>query len=85
MQQAGYALTDDVNGYRQEGFAAFDRNVHRGRRLSAARAYLHPVMSRPNLDVRDRANVTRVLFEGTRAVGVDYGAARDAARCAPAR
>ena len=44
VQQAGYPLTDDVNGYRQEGFAAFDRNIHRGRRLSAARAYLHPVM-----------------------------------------
>ena len=42
VQQAGYSLTDDVNGYRQEGFAPFDRNVHRGRRLSAARAYLHP-------------------------------------------
>ena len=43
VQQAGYPLTDDVNGYRQEGFAPFDRNIHRGRRLSAARAYLHPV------------------------------------------
>ena len=42
--QAGYQLTNDVNGYRQEGFAAFDRNIHHGRRLSAARAYLHPVM-----------------------------------------
>ena len=51
VQQAGYPLTDDVNGYRQEGFARFDRNIHRGRRLSAARAYLHPVMSRPNLEV----------------------------------
>ena len=51
VQQAGYQLTDDVNGYRQEGFAAFDRNVHDGRRLSASRAYLHPVMDRPNLDV----------------------------------
>jgi len=72
-QQAGYALTDDVNGYRQEGFAAFDRNIHRGRRLSAARAYLHPVMGkRRNLTVRTRAFVTRVLFEGTRAVGVEY-------------
>ena len=72
VQQAGYALTDDVNGYRQEGFAPFDRNIHRGRRLSAARAYLHPVMSRANLDVRTRAFVTRILFEGTRAVGVEY-------------
>ena len=45
-QEAGYPLTEDVNGYRQEGFAPFDRNIHRGRRLSAARAYLHPVMGR---------------------------------------
>src|ERR1019366_5043047 len=48
VQQAGYPLTDDVNGYRQEGFAAFDRNIFRGHRLSAARAYLHPVIARKN-------------------------------------
>ncbi|MDH2429234.1 choline dehydrogenase [Sphaerisporangium sp. TRM90804] len=72
VQQAGYPLTDDVNGYRQEGFAPFDRNIRRGRRLSAARAYLHPVMRRPNLEVRTRAFVTRVLIEGRRAVGVEY-------------
>lgn len=71
-QEAGYAITNDVNGYRQEGFAAFDRNVYRGRRLSAARAYLHPVMDRPNLEVRTRAFVTRIVFHGTRAVGVEY-------------
>ncbi len=71
-QHAGYQLTDDVNGYRQEGFAAFDRNIHRGRRLSAARAYLHPVQRRPNLTVETRVLVTRILFEGTRAVGVEY-------------
>ncbi|NJP92237.1 choline dehydrogenase [Nonomuraea sp. FMUSA5-5] len=70
VQQAGHPLTDDVNGYRQEGFAAFDRTIHRGRRLSAARAYLHPVRRRPNLTVRTRAFVEKVLFEGTRAVGV---------------
>ncbi len=70
-EQAGYPRTDDVNGYRQEGFAAFDRNVHRGRRLSAARAYLHPVMDRDNLEVRTRAFVTQILFDGTRAVGVE--------------
>ena len=62
VQQAGYQLTDDVNGYRQEGFARFDQNLHRGRRLSAARAYLHPVMSRRNLDVVTRANVMGVRF-----------------------
>ena len=55
VQEAGYPLTDDVNGFRQEGFAAFDRNVHNGRRLSAARAYLHPVMGRPNLEVKTLA------------------------------
>ena len=71
VQEAGYPLTDDVNGYKQEGFAAFDRNIHRGRRLSAARAYLHPVMHRPNLEVRCRTFVNRVLFDGTRAVGVE--------------
>ncbi|MEV0997616.1 choline dehydrogenase [Nonomuraea sp. NPDC050202] len=70
VQQAGHPLTDDVNGYRQEGFAAFDRTIHRGRRLSAARAYLHPVRRRPNLKVRTRALVEKVLFDGARAVGV---------------
>ncbi len=70
-EQAGYPPTDDVNGYRQEGFARFDRNVHRGRRLSAARAYLHPVRDRANLEVTTSTLVTRVRFAGTRAVGVD--------------
>jgi choline dehydrogenase len=72
VQEAGYPLTEDVNGYKQEGFAKFDRNVHRGRRLSASRAYLHPVMDRPNLDVETFAFVTKVVFEGKRAVGVEY-------------
>lgn len=71
VQEAGYDLTDDVNGYKQEGFAPFDRNIRKGRRMSAARTYLHPVMDRPNLDVRTRAFVTQILFEGKRAVGVE--------------
>jgi choline dehydrogenase len=71
-EQAGYPRTADVNGFQQEGFAKFDRNIRRGRRLSAARAYLHPVMDRPNLDVLTRAFVSKVLFEGERAVGVEY-------------
>jgi choline dehydrogenase len=70
VQEAGYPLTDDVNGFRQEGFAKFDRNIRKGRRLSAARAYLHPVMNRPNLEVRTRTFVERVVFDGTRAIGV---------------
>ena len=72
VQQAGYPLTDDVNGAQQEGFARFDRNIRDGRRLSAARAYLHPVKHRPNLTVRCRSFVTRLLFEGHRVVGVEY-------------
>ncbi|GIH51480.1 choline dehydrogenase [Microbispora rosea] len=76
VQQAGYPLTDDVNGYRQEGFAPFDRNLRRGRRLSAARAYLHPVTDRPNLTVKTRAFVTKILFEGKRAVGVEFDGKR---------
>ena len=71
-EQAGYPRTSDVNGYRQEGFAQFDRNISRGRRLSAARAYLHPVMHRPNLEVLTRTFVNRVIFEGNRATGVEY-------------
>ena len=70
--QAGFTRTKDVNGYRQEGFARFDRNVHRGRRLSAARAYLHPVMKRPNLTVTTRALVGKILFDGKQATGVEY-------------
>ena len=69
--QAGYERTPDVNGYRQEGFGPFDRNIKRGRRWSARRAYLDPVRRRSNLSVRTSAFVTRVLFDGTRATGVE--------------
>jgi choline dehydrogenase len=72
VQQAGYLLTSDVNGFRQEGFAAFDRTIHRGRRLSAARAYLHPIADRTNVTIETRAFVTKVLFVGTRAIGVEW-------------
>ena len=72
VQQAGHPLTDDVNGYRQEGFAKFDRNVHNGRRLSAARAYLHPVIHRKNLTVHTLSHVTALRTQGKRVVGVDY-------------
>ena len=71
VQQAGHPMTPDVNGYRQEGFNAFDRNVYRGRRLSAARAYLHPVLHRKNLDLWTKAHATRLLMDGTRAIGVE--------------
>ncbi|MPZ00895.1 MAG: choline dehydrogenase [Actinophytocola sp.] len=71
-RQAGHPLTCDVNGYRQEGFARFDRTINHGRRWSAARAYYHPVKRRRNLTLRTLAHVNHVVFEGTRAVGVTY-------------
>ena len=69
-RQAGYAATTDINGYRQEGFGRMDMTVDGGRRASAANAYLRPAQSRANLSVRTHSLVTRVLFEGRRAVGV---------------
>ena len=70
--EAGFTKTSDVNGFRQEGFAAFDKNMVRGRRMSAARAYLHPVMKRPNLVVITLAQVNKITFDGNRATGVEY-------------
>lgn len=70
-EQAGYPRTDDVNGYRQEGFALFDRNIRGGRRWSAARAYLHPVLQRRNLTLKTNVMTRRVIFEGKRAVGIE--------------
>ena len=72
VKQAGHPITQDVNGYQQEGFAAFDRNVKRGRRFSAARAYLHPVKRRRNLTVQCRALATKLITEGKTVVGVEY-------------
>ncbi len=76
VQQAGHPLTSDVNGYKQEGFAKFDRNIHKGKRLSAARAYLHPVMHRPNLTVKTKAFVSKIIIENQRAVGVEVAFGR---------
>jgi choline dehydrogenase len=71
-KQAGYPETADMNGFQQEGFGRMDMTVRDGRRCSAANAYLRPAMRRSNLAVRTHALVTRVLFEGRRAVGVRY-------------
>ena len=71
-QQAGYSLTEDYNGYAQEGFGRMDMTVRDGTRCSAAKAYLYEARKRPNLKVIEKALVTRILFEGTRAVGVEY-------------
>ena len=71
-EQAGYPRTTDVNGYQQEGFALFDRNVYKGKRLSAARAYYHPVKQRENLKLITQVLTSKILFEGKTAVGVEY-------------
>jgi choline dehydrogenase len=71
-EQAGYAATEDVNGFRQEGFGRMDMTVFRGRRWSAANAYLQPAMRRKNVFVVTGAGVSRVAFEGRRASGVQY-------------
>lgn len=71
-RQAGYPLTQDINGYQQEGFGRMDMTVHRGRRWSAANAYLKPARRRPNLRVVTGALATGVVLEGRRAVGVRY-------------
>ena len=64
-QQAGYSLTERRQRLPSGGLRAFDRNIRRGRRLSAARAYLHPVMERPNLERQDaRADHARIALRG---------------------
>jgi choline dehydrogenase len=70
--QAGYPQTSDVNGFQQEGFGRMDMTVGEGRRCSAARAYLKPAMARSNVKVLTHALATRVLFDGRRAIGVEY-------------
>ncbi|WP_042302215.1 choline dehydrogenase [Paraburkholderia kururiensis] len=71
--QAGYPRTEDLNGYRQEGFGPMDRTVTpKGRRASTARGYLDRARARPNLTIVTHALTERILFSGKRAVGVDY-------------
>ncbi|MEU7768679.1 GMC family oxidoreductase N-terminal domain-containing protein [Nocardia sp. NPDC049190] len=70
--QWGLARNDDFNGASQLGVGAYQVNCHHGRRWSCADAYLRPAMRRPNLVVRVAAQVTRVLLDGNRAIGVDY-------------
>ena len=68
----GHAVVDDYNGARQEGFGRLQMTIRNGRRCSAADAYLHPALSRGNLAVEVKALATRILFAGSRAIGVEY-------------
>jgi choline dehydrogenase len=69
-RQAGYGVTDDYNGERQEGFGPMEQTVYRGQRWSAANAYLRPALKRPNCSLI-RAFARRVVIENGRAVGVE--------------
>jgi len=70
--EAGYAFKDDLNDGDQEGTSWFQMTTRNGMRCSSAVAFLHPVMGRDNLTIEKRAMTTRVLFEGKRAVGVEF-------------
>ncbi len=69
-RQAGYPVTEDVNGFQQEGFGRMDRTIRDGQRWSAARAYLDEARKRPNLTLWTQCAVERVTFEGRRATGL---------------
>src|SRR5690606_10921929 len=73
----GVPLNDDANGERQDGAGIFDRTTKGGKRQSTAVAYLRPALGRRNLEVRTHVTVRRVVFEGTRAVGVELAQGSD--------
>ena len=72
-RQAGFPVTDDVNGHRQEGFCRFDMNVDGGVRASTAQAYLHNAPRCANPTIRTGVLVQRVIVDGPRAVAVEFG------------
>ena len=74
--EAGLPRNEDFNGAEQDGAAMYQLTQRGGMRCSAAVAFLHPAMERPNLTVMPFMQAHRVLFEGTRAVGVEAVAAR---------
>lgn len=69
---AGHPQTKDYNGARQDGFSRMQMTIVNGKRCSTATAYLRPALARKNLHVETEALVSRIVFEGTRAVGVEY-------------
>ena len=68
----GIPRNDDYNGETQEGVGYFQQTAYRGFRWSTAKGFLRPALKRPNLDVVTRAHTRKVLFQGRRAVGVEY-------------
>lgn len=78
-QEAGIPYNPDFNGARQEGAGIYQTTIRNNRRCSAAVGYLRPALSRPNLTVLTNALVLRLVFEGSRAVGVEYIAGKNGA------
>jgi choline dehydrogenase len=74
----GIPRAKDYNCGDQAGVGYFQRAIRNGRRVSAARAFLKPALSRPNLEVRTNARASRILFEGRRTVGIRYLASPEA-------
>ncbi|RON47163.1 choline dehydrogenase [Pseudomonas frederiksbergensis] len=70
--EAGYGLSSDLNGYRQEAFGPVDRTTRNGRRWSTSRGYLSEALARGNVRVTTDALALRILFDGLRAVGIEY-------------
>lgn len=64
--------TEDMNGFKQEGLGIMDQTIHNGVRCSTSAAYITPILSRPNLYTSSGITCTRVLFDGTRAIGVEF-------------
>ena len=71
-QALGFSATEDFNSPPGEGVGVYQINTDKGRRASSANAFLRPALRRPNLELRVRAHVTRILFDGVRVVGVEY-------------
>jgi choline dehydrogenase-like flavoprotein len=72
-QEGQFRIREDFNAEEHEGLGLYQVTQHDGERWSAARGYIHPFMtSRPNLRVETKTQATRILFEGKRAVGVEY-------------
>src|SRR5262249_54076446 len=70
--EAGHPRNLDFNGDRQDGFGPFDHNIRNGKRCTTAAAFLRPAMARPNLRVEPKATARRIVFDGGRAVAVEF-------------
>lgn len=68
----GIPLNEDYNGAVQEGISYTQRTIHQGRRVSSARAFLRPALKRPNIELRTKAHATKIVFDGKRAIGIQY-------------